>query len=169
MKLIIPSISFQKNYLQAIDEAKNETGITVISKPSGGQSFKEFVKNKRNQSKGLNLPPGYVPNTELWLIDNSEFIGTTNIRHILNDHLLKIGGHIAYWIRPSKRMMGYGTAILKLALDEARKLGIDKILVTCDDTNSGSRKIIETNGGVLENIVKNGKNNPKKRRYWITS
>ena len=64
--------------------------------------------------------------------------------------------------------MGYGKMILKLALAEAKKLGILKALVTFDDTNTGSCKIIEANGGILEDKVENGKDNPLKRRYWIT-
>jgi len=168
MKLIAPSIKYKESYLQAAYEARNETGPTVIPKPKENQSFEEFVKNKSEESLGLHQPDGFVPATELWLIDNNEFIGAANIRHRLNAHLLQIGGHIGYWIRPSKRHLGYGKKILKLALIEAAKLGIDKVLVTCDDTNVASGKIIEANGGILENIVENGPDNPLKRRYWIT-
>ncbi len=167
MKLVLPSIQYQQSYLQAIEEAKNETGSTIIDKPEENQSFEEFVKNQKEKTQGLHLPEGWVPSTELWLIDNDEFIGWVNIRHSLTEFLLKIGGHIGYWIRPSKRNKGYGKEILKLALPEAKKLGLTKVLVTCDDTNFGSRKIIQTNGGILENIVDNDKGNPKKMRYWI--
>ena len=44
-----------------------------------------------------------------------------------------------------------------------------KVLLTCDDNNIGSAKIIEANGGILENIIKGEKDGEsKKRRYWIT-
>lgn len=168
MLLIIPSIQYKDSYLEAIEEAKNETTDTIIEKPKEGQPFDEFVKNKIEEAKGLHLPEGWVPATELWLIDDHEFIGRINIRHSLTEHLLKIGGHIGYWIRPSKRNMGYGKEILKLALPEAKKLGITEVLLTCDDTNIGSQRIIEANGGVLENTVDNGSDHPRKRRYWIT-
>ncbi|HWY78935.1 MAG TPA: GNAT family N-acetyltransferase [Candidatus Sulfotelmatobacter sp.] len=167
MKLITPNIKYQQNYLKAVREGTNETGLTRISKPEEGQLFEEFVKNKIEETKGLHLPKGWVPATELWLIDNEEFIGWVNIRHSLTEHLFKIGGHIGYWIRPSKRNMGYGKMILQLAILESKKLRITNILITCDDTNLGSRRIIEANGGILENIVDNGIENPKKRRYWI--
>lgn len=168
MRLVIPSVQYQQDYLQAVEEGKDETEVTVLSRPKKNQPFEQFVSNKIEEAKGLHLPKGWVPATELWLIDNEEFIGRVNIRHELTDHLLKIGGHIGYWICPSKRKMGYGKEILKLALLEAKKLGISRILVTCDETNIGSCKIIEVNGGILENIVDNGQNHPRKRRYWIT-
>ena len=120
------------------------------------------------RENGLLLPPGWVAETVLWLVDNDIFIGRASIRHSLNEHLLKIGGHIGYFIRPSMRRRGYGKSILNLALIEAKKMGLQKVLVTCDETNTGSRKIIEANGGVLENIVENGLDMPPKRRYWIT-
>jgi predicted acetyltransferase len=115
----------------------------------------------------LDLPKGWVPATQFWLIDKNEYIGNVIIRHQLNDTLMHIGGHIGYSIRPTKRKMGYGTSILKLSLSEARKLGIDKALVTCDETNLGSKKIIEKNGGILENIEEGIKGKPRKLRYWI--
>lgn len=148
-------------------ETENETSPVVFAKQEPNQSFEQFVNNKIEEAKGLHLPEGFVPATELWLVDKDEFIGRVSIRHQLTENLLKIGGHIGYFIQPSKRKMGYGKMILKLALEETKKLGIFKALVTCDDTNAGSCKIIEANGGILENMIENGKNNPLKRRYWI--
>lgn len=167
MKLVLPSVKLQKSYLEALEETKGQAGPVVLAKPEPNQSFEQFVKNKIEEAKGLHLPAGWIPATELWLIDKNEFIGRVSIRHQLTENLLKIGGHIGYYIRPSKRKMGYGRMILKLALKETKKLGIFKALVTCDAANTGSCKIIEANGGILENMVDNGKNNPLKRRYWI--
>ncbi len=163
----MPSVKYQKSYLQALEEGEGEVSRTLLSKPKEGESFAEFVKNLQDMAEGLNLPAGFVPATEFWLVDNGEFIGRVSIRHSLNSNLLKLGGHIGYYIRISKRKMGYGKIILKLALLKAKKLGLTKILITCDDTNFASAKIIEENGGVLENKVEVGDNLPKKRRYWI--
>lgn len=167
MKLLLPSIKYKKSYLQALKEGEGEVSRTPLSQPKEEESFEEFVKNLRLQAKGLNLPDGWVPASEFWLVEKDEFIGRVSIRHTLNEHLLKLGGHIGYHIRIRKRKMGYGKVILKLALLEAKKLGLTKILITCDDDNVGSQKIIEENGGVLENIVDVGKDLPLKRRYWI--
>lgn len=167
MQLVQPSTTYQTTYIKALEEGKDEVGLTKLHKPEIGQSFEDFIKILLERANGQHLPEGYVPDTEFWLVDGDEFIGRINIRHTLTDSLLKIGGHIGYYIRPSKRNMGYGKKILQLVLPEAKKLGIEKALVTCDDDNIGSRKIIEENGGVLENIIDNG-DFSKKRRYWIT-
>lgn len=168
MKLVRPTIIYKESYIEALGEAKNETGSIVLHCPKEGRSFEDFIQEQLNYEKGLNLPENWVPYTEFWLIDKNEFIGRVPIRHHLTEHLLKLGGHIGYYIRPSKRKMGYGKKILELALVEAKKLGLSKVLVTCDITNLGSQKIIERNKGVLENIIEIGKDKPLKRRYWIT-
>ncbi|MEK9134718.1 MAG: GNAT family N-acetyltransferase [Patescibacteria group bacterium] len=168
MQLILPSLKYKASYIEALEESKNETEETQLNKPAENQSFEEFVQQLNDNAKGINLPEGYVPATMLWLIDKNKVIGRVQIRHELNDYLMKYGGHIGYYIRPSKRMMGYGTKILELALVYAEKLGLSKVLITCDDDNFGSRRIIEANGGILENIITVEKGKPKRRRYWIT-
>ena len=167
MQLVSPTLQYKQGYLDAIEESKHEPEMTLLPLPAYGQSFEDFVQNRINQSHGIDLPQGFVASSEFWLIDNGEFIGRTNIRHMLNDWLLQIGGHIGYWIRPSKRGKGYGKKILELALEEAKKLGIDNVLITCDVTNIPSKKVIEANGGVLENVIPNGPDKPQKKRYWI--
>ena len=76
-----------------------------------------------------------------------------DIRHELNDYLRLFGGHIGYGIVPSERRHGYAKIPLALALPIARSIGIKKVLITCNDTNAGSAKTIESAGGVLENKV----------------
>lgn len=87
--------------------------------------------------------------------------------HRLNDFLLKIGGHIGYGVVPKFRGKGYANEILMQTLPIAKKLKIKKALLTCDDDNWGSIKVIEANGGKLENKVDAGPGKPLKRRYWI--
>ena len=88
-----------------------------------------------------------------------------DIRHRLNEYLLQFGGNIGYSVRPSQRRKGYATEMLALALEECRKLGLDRALVTCDKTNIGSAKTIQKNGGILENEVLEG--DRITQRYWI--
>jgi len=171
MELVLPSVKYKEGYLGALEEAKTDPGnqIAKLQEPKDGEAFESFVEHFYNEMKGVNLPEGYVPATMFWLIDNGEFIGRVQIRHELTDHLLKHGGHIGYYIRPSKRKMGYGKKILEMALLEAKKMGFGKVMLSCNDNNVGSIRIIEDNGGVLENIVESETaGQPKKRRYWIT-
>ena len=97
--------------------------------------------------------------------DRNIFVGAVNIRHVLNDALFKAGGHIGDGIRPSERRKGYATAMIALALEECKKLGIKKVLMTCDKNNIGSAKSIISNGGVLENEIE--EDGHIEQRYWI--
>ena len=108
-----------------------------------------------------------MPDTTLFCLDRDRniFVGAVNIRYYLNDRLLRSGGHIGDGIRPSERRKGYATAMIGLALNECRKLGIDRVLMCCNKDNIGSAKSIINNGGVLENeIEEDGK---IEQRYWI--
>lgn len=110
---------------------------------------------------------GKVPDSTFFCFDEERniMVGAVNIRHYLSDYLLKYGGHIGDGIRPSERRKGYGTAMIALALDECRKLGLERVLMVCDRDNIGSAKSIINNGGVLENEVE--KDGIVEQRYWI--
>ena len=110
---------------------------------------------------------GLVPDSTFFCFDEKRnlMVGAVNIRHDLNDYLLKYGGHIGDGIRPSERRKGYATEMIRLALEECRKLGLTRVLVTCDKNNIGSAKSIIRNGGILENeVLEEGS---IKQRYWI--
>ena len=112
-------------------------------------------------------PEGKVPDSVFFCLDKDRdiFVGAVNVRHRLNEGLLLTGGHIGDGIRPSERRKGYGTAMLALALEECKKLGIGRVLITCDKDNEGSKKAILKNGGVLENEVE--EDGGLTQRYWI--
>lgn len=95
--------------------------------------------------------------------DNGEVVGFLALRHRLNAWLLEEGGHIGYGVRPSRRSQGHASRALQLSLAAAAELGLERVLVTCDDDNVGSRRTIERCGGVYEDS-RNGK-----RRYWIAT
>jgi predicted acetyltransferase len=92
----------------------------------------------------------FVPSTTYWWTDGDTYLGRINLRHRLNDALSEIGGHIGYDVRPTARRRGHASAMLAAVLPHAAALGIDKALVTCHAENTASRKVIEANGGVLE-------------------
>ena len=99
--------------------------------------------------------------------ENGHLIGVFSLRLELVGCLINHGGNIGYFIRPSMREKGYGTKLLKCALDEARKYGLDRVLVTCRVENIGSSKVIINNGGILENIYYDKEKDESICRYWI--
>lgn len=165
--LTSPDEKYEKSYLQALMEFSKEKYSLEYRCPKKDESFDDFKQRIAGMSQGFNLPDGFVPETILWLIDDHEYIGEVSVRHTLNYSLLRAGGHIGYVIRPSMRKKGYGKRILKLSLEVVKSLGMKKVLLTCDETNIGSVKIIESNGGVLEDATDMGQGLPRKLRYWI--
>lgn len=117
----------------------------------------------------LNIPEGKVPaNTYFFVrISDDKIIGMINIRHELNEFLLNEGGHIGYSIRPSERKKGYGTLMLKLALQKCKELNLTKVLITCDKDNIASAKVIQNNNGILENELYSETFSSVIQRYWI--
>lgn len=174
MKLIIPSIEYKDSFIEAVKEFQNDTNpfslmserYKKLSVSELESNFLTHVEKVKSKASGKNIPESFVPETEYWLIDDDKFIGRLSIRHNLTKSLEEIGGHIGYDIRPSQREKGYGTEILKLALPKARDLGLDKVLLTCLETNEASKKIIEKNGGIYKDYFINDKGN-KTLHYWI--
>lgn len=117
--------------------------------------FAALVARLDSESAG-EIPEGrsqddWVPHSCFWLVDHSgAIVATSNLRHRLTAGLREIGGHIGFGVPPSSRRRGYAKEVLHRTLPEARALGHERVLLTCDPTNAGSAKAIEANGGVLE-------------------
>jgi predicted acetyltransferase len=167
--LTTPNIKYKTSYLEALAEfaAEGSDYYANLDPEAVAFNFDKYVEILHSHALGQNLPAGYVPQTLLWLVDGDQYLGQVSIRHELTPQLLHEGGHIGYNIRPSERQKGYGKLALKLALPIARQLGIEQALVTCDVGNTASKKIIEANGGILEDIRDLGPDKPEKMRYWI--
>ncbi len=129
--------------------------------------FSEYVKKLRNWSQGLDLPNDWVPNTYLVAVVGKDIVGRVSIRHKLNNYLEIYGGHIGYGVVPSFRNQGYAKEMLRQTILEAKKIGIQEVLVTADENNSASISVIESNGGVFENTVAQPEINIPKCRYWF--
>jgi predicted acetyltransferase len=133
-------------------------GLELTREPD----FAEFVRRLRlDAERDFPRPAGWVPCTTLWWVEDAEFLARVTIRHDLVGTLKTLGGHIGYWVRPSARRRHIGTRAFLASLPYANDLGIDPVLVTCDQDNIGSRRIIESGGGRFENVI------GIKRRYWV--
>lgn len=168
-KLVYPEIKHEqmmKNYLQEC----YDNGETFINGDGGCHLYDDYqswlVKEKQNHL-GINLDDGFVPGTTYFYIKNEMIIGTINIRHCLNDFLLKKGGHIGYSVVPSQRKKGSATKMLKQAIEICQRWNIYPILVTCNKENIASRKTIEKCGGKLKNEYFNEVTNETILRFWI--
>lgn len=170
MKLVKLTKEYQKQLTEMLDEwtediKKNNTNHSpwAIFK-NDYHNFDYYLENLETKEE----KDGRVPDSVFFLLDEERdiFIGAINIRHYLNDYLLKEGGHIGDGIRPSERRKGYATKMISLGLIECKKLGIDKVLMTCDKDNIGSAKSIINNGGILENEFVNS-DGEIEQRYWI--
>lgn len=130
------------------------------------QTWEQYLDKVERDSVGVDLFPGRVPATMLFAAAGNHIVGRVHIRHELTPALLEKGGHIGYCVLPAHRRRGYATEMLRQGLEVARSLGIELVLVTCDDNNPGSIGTIERCGGVLENTVTVEGSAPW-RRYWI--
>ncbi|GAB5515478.1 MAG: GNAT family N-acetyltransferase [Rhodopirellula baltica] len=126
----------------------------------------ETIKRLQAWSNGEMLS-GFVPNSSRFMIFNGRIIGNYNVRHELSPELEQCGGHCGYSVRPTERCKGYGTLILQDAKRFARFLGLTRLLVTCGVENVGSARVIERNGGTLQDIVCNDAPTANLKRYWI--
>lgn len=172
LKLVKPELCDKESVLKMLEEIKKvDDGLpwkySGLANLEEATSYEEWIQEKENERKGINLKEGFVPATTLFLKRESDdkICGSVGIRHELNEFLLNYGGHIGYSVTPSERGKGYGKLQLKLALDEAKKIGIEKCLITADVKNIASNKTILSAGGVLENTVL--WNEEDLNRYWI--
>ena len=169
IRLVKPTVKLKAEFLEMVREylaaGENKEDWRFEQALNG---FEKYVQKFLDYAKGKNLPDGWVTDSTLWLVkDGKTVLGRTSIRHRLTPTLEQRGGHIGYYIRPSQRQKGYGSLILALSLEKAKQIGIKRVLVTCDDDNIASVKIIEKNGGVFMDKIVPQADNRLTRRYWI--
>ena len=168
LQLRSPRVKDENSFREAVSEFKQvDPDFSFAFNFDESLCFSNYVDMLERWKKGKDLPENFVPNTFLVGVVGDEIVGRVSIRHRFNNFLERYGGHIGYGVIPSKRNLGYATKMLKLALLEAKALGIGKVLITCDEGNIASMRVIEKNGGVFENVVTGPEVELPKRRYWI--
>jgi predicted acetyltransferase len=169
--LIAPTARLRASWLESHTEwagaHQDGAGLRPTDDVDSESGFATWVARLRaEEDPAIPAPQGWVHCTYRWIVENDKYLGAIALRHTLNDLLLNYGGHIGYGIRPSARRRGLATWAVAAMLDESRKLGLDRVLITCTPDNEASARTIESNGGILEDLrTTDGKT---VKRYWIT-
>lgn len=170
MLLTEPTLEYDKE----IQSYRREF-LTYGGSMDGCGSLRRFDKTKDwideviACKKEETTPKNFVPCTQYIYVRKSDkkVVGVIQIRHYFNEFLEKYAGHIGYSVCPSERKKGYATEMLRLVLPECKRLGIERVLITCLTDNEGSRKVIKKCGGVYESTVYCPEEDVCLERYWI--
>ena len=165
MKLRRPTLEDKDAILEMIaefDAANSYMHGGMGSTWKRAKDYEDWLQMVRQQEDAANLPEGWVPAIQFISVDEENRpLGFLALRLLLNEKLFIEGGHIGYSIRPSQRRKGLAKLQLELGLAEARKQGLERVLITCDEDNEASRRTILSAGGVYENTI------DRSQRYWI--
>jgi predicted acetyltransferase len=167
LTLVRPTEANHMAYLAMIAdfEAAGEQHLIRERHRIAMRDYVEFLRYCEADVRGL---PGLVPQTVFLAVrDGADIVGECPIRHHLTPALEDVGGHVGYQIAPSARRNGYATRALALALPEARTLGLQRVLLTCNADNPPSVRVIEQNGGILASESFSTITGTMVRRYWI--
>ena len=167
MKLRLVKASMQySDQIKDMLQEWNATGEKIIPYAIRRLDYHDFAYYCDNLEV-RDTSDGLVPDSTFFCLDEERnmIVGAVNIRHYLNEALLINGGHIGDGVRPSERRKGIATKMIALALDECKKLGLERVLMVCNKENVGSAKSIQKNGGILENEIE--VDGVVEQRYWI--
>ncbi|MEU1623639.1 GNAT family N-acetyltransferase [Streptomyces sp. NPDC005722] len=152
-ELIAPSARLHSAWLEAHHEwgpGPHEDGFGLgpsdeVGTPDG---FAAWVTVLSAQAEPEAVAAGHGC-TYRWIVEGDRVHGGIALRLGPADHVQRYG-HIGYGVRPSSRRRGLATWALGRMVGEARRLGLDRVLVICEAANTASARTIERNGGVLE-------------------
>lgn len=169
LELVLPTVEYKEQiekYKQdMLDAGSSMDGCGTLR----NDDFYVWLQKCNDWKDGKNLPEGFVASTQYICIrkTDNKVVGMLQIRHELSDFLLNYGGHVGDSVAVDERNKGYGKKLLALGLKKCKELGIDKVLVTCKDTNIASRKCILANGGQYEDARRIEDQGINLERYWI--
>jgi predicted acetyltransferase len=150
-----------------IDMAAEFAAAGELRYAADAKNFTAYLRERWQRESGHEVAVGWVPDSHFWLVDGGRVLGCSRLRHRLTSELEREGGHIGYDIRPSARRKGYGTLLLRLTLERAWAMGIERVRVTCDADNVASVRVIQRNGGFLDGEVMSVRSGKTIRQYWI--
>jgi predicted acetyltransferase len=170
-ELVTPTTRLHRQWLDARDDwgravHQDGSGLHAQDDVDSAAGFAAWIARlTREADPAQPTAEGRVHCTYRWIVEGDTVLGAIALRHALNDFLRRAGGHIGYGVRPSARRRGLAGWALGEMLGEARRLGLDRVLLTCEVGNEASRRTIERHGGVLEDVrdTELGRRN----RYWI--
>ena len=166
--LVKPDLSYADEIIKYKEESLEESPI--INGSAGLDRFSSieiWFEELKKRSCEDTVPKGLVPSSTYLAVREKDnyIVGMIDIRHYLNEYLTQAGGHIGYGVRKTERNKGYAKQMLKLALEKCKELKIKKVLITCDEDNIASEKVILSTNAKLEDIRNvDGEN---KKRFWI--
>lgn len=170
-KLVKPHIDYKESFLEALDEYHAEGRYQFLERAELDENFEQFVEDINNNRRHLHKPyedwVEPVPETALWMVKEDKYIGTFNIRHRLNWHLEKWGGHINFIIRPSMRAKGFGKKILQKGIPYICYMGVERGLLTVNPDNAAAIRVIEFCGGQYDDEAPETDKFPARKRYWL--
>lgn len=167
--LVEPGMELKEGFLDMVSQYEHSGDQYYFEVyKAAREDFGKYVGKLRNNAQGIDIGD-WVPTCSYWLTDDgSSVLGVIRIRTSLeNEYARRFAGNIGYDIAPPHRGKGLGTAILRLGLEKAGELKLDRVLITCSSENYGSRRIIESNGGIFEAEEFDESENTLVRRYWI--
>jgi len=166
--LVKPDLSYADEIIKYKEESLAESPL--INGSAGLDRFSSievWLEELKKRSCEDTVPKGLVPSSTYLAVREKDnyIVGMIDIRHYLNEYLTQVGGHIGYGVRKTERNKGYAKQMLKLALEKCKELKIKKVLITCDEDNIASEKVILSVNAKLEDIRNvDGEN---KKRFWI--
>ncbi len=161
LSLVWPSAEYLPGYVHALeqgwspDNRRPEASVELLERIADDPT-RFLLEQVDREAKGppVILPDGTnvprLPGYSQWMWDG-EFCGVISFRwrpgtSELPSYCL---GHIGYSVVPWKRRRGYATQALRMLLPHVWQEGLTYVQIVADEDNIPSRRVIETNGGVL--------------------
>ena len=166
--LVKPNLSYSDEIIKYKEESLKESPL--INGSAGLNNFssiEDWLEELKRRSSEATVPEGLVPSSTYLGVreKDNHIVGMIDIRHYLNEYLTQVGGNIGYSVRKTERNKGYAKQMLKLALEKCKELKMKKVLITCDEDNIASEKVILSANAKFEDIRNvDGEN---KKRFWI--